>query len=130
MRIYKDFRFEAAHFLPSAAAGTANARVHGHSFRARVVIEGEPDPETGYVFHFDELAAAIADTAEALDHRLLNDIDGLAAPTLERIAMWIWSRLANRVPGLAEVEVHRDSCSEGCIYRGPRNQASRPLAAE
>ena len=51
MRIYKDFKFEAAHFLPSAPAGTANARVHGHSFRARVVIEGEPDSASGYVFH-------------------------------------------------------------------------------
>lgn len=129
MRIYKDFRFEAAHFLPSAPPGTANARVHGHSFRARIVIDGEPDPATGYVFHFEQLAAAIAETAEALDHRLLNEIDGLEAPTLERIVVWIWNRLANRVPGLASVEVHRDSCNEGCIYSGPRGDA-QPLAAE
>ena len=33
VRLSKTFRFEAAHFLPSAPAGTANARVHGHSFR-------------------------------------------------------------------------------------------------
>lgn len=129
MRIYKDFRFEAAHFLPSASAGTENARIHGHSFRARVIVEGQPDADTGYVFHFDDLTAAIADTAEALDHRMLNEIDGLAAPTLERIAIWIWSRLANRVPGLTQVEVHRDSCNEGCVYRGPRDAAQR-LAAE
>ena len=119
MRIYKDFQFEAAHFLPSAAAGSANARIHGHSFRARVVIDGEPNAETGFVFHFDDLTAALAETQDALDHRLLNDVDGLSAPTLERIAMWIWSRLSNRVPGLAEVHVSRDSCHEGCIYSGP-----------
>jgi 6-pyruvoyltetrahydropterin/6-carboxytetrahydropterin synthase len=128
MQIYKDFRFEAAHFLPSAAPGTANARVHGHSFRARVVVEGEPDTETGYVFHFDELSKAIRETEEALDHRMLNEIEGLAAPTLERIAMWIWNRLSNRVPGLCQVEVHRDSCNEGCIYRGSLPEAR--LAAE
>ena len=52
----------------------------------------------------------------------------LSAPTLERIAMWIWNRLSNRVPGLSQVEVHRDSCNEGCIYRGP-SEAIR-LAAE
>lgn len=120
MQIFKDFRFEAAHFLPSAAAGTANARVHGHSFRARVVIEGEPDPTTGYIFHFADLSAALRDTEEVLDHRFLNDIDGLATPTLERLAVWIWNRLSNRVPGLCQVEVHRDSCQEGCIYRGPQ----------
>lgn len=128
MRIYKDFKFEAAHYLPSAAPGTPNARVHGHSFRARIIIEGEPGKDTGYIFHFEELAAAIRDTEDALDHRLLNEIDGLTAPTLEHIAVWIWNRLANRIPGLVEVQVHRDSCSEGCIYSGPA-QPSR-LAAE
>jgi len=128
MRIYKEFTFEAAHFLPSATPGTPNARVHGHSFRARIVVDGEPDPKTGYIFHFDELASAMHDTADALDHRMLNEIDGLSAPTLERIATWIWNRLQNRVPGLAQVEVHRDSCREGCIYRGP-SETGR-LAAE
>lgn len=128
MRIYKDFQFEAAHYLPSAAPGTANARIHGHSFRARVVIDGEPDEATGYVFHFDDLSNAIADAEAALDHRLLNEVDGLAAPTLERIAMWIWNRLENRVPGLAEIHVARDSCQEGCIYTGPR--AAQRMAAE
>jgi 6-pyruvoyltetrahydropterin/6-carboxytetrahydropterin synthase len=129
MRIYKDFNFEAAHFLPSAEAGTANARIHGHSFRARVVIDGELDTKTGYVFHFDELAAAMRETEDALDHRLLNDVDGLSQPTLERIAMWIWNRLSNRVPGLAEIHVSRDSCGEGCVYTGP-NRADLRLAAE
>lgn len=128
MRIYKDFRFEAAHFLPSAEPGTPNARVHGHSFRARIVIEGEPGADTGYVFHFNELSSALSDTEDALDHRLLNEIEGLEAPTLERIAMWIWNRLSNRVPGLVQVEVHRDSCNEGCIYQGPSQ--SQRLAAE
>lgn len=122
MQIYKEFLFEAAHYLPTAPAGTANARIHGHSFRARIVIEGEPAADTGYVFHFEELAQAMADTKDALDHRLLNEVEGLSSPTLERIAMWIWSRLANRVPGLAQVEVSRDSCGEGCIYSGPRPQ--------
>ena len=128
MRIYKDFLFEAAHFLPNAAPGTANARIHGHSFRARVVIDGEPNAETGVVFHFDDLAKAIAETQEALDHRMLNEVEGLSTPTLERIATWIWNRLANQVPGLAEIQVSRDSCHEGVIYAGP----SRPskMAAE
>ncbi len=119
MRIYKEFRFEAAHYLPSAVPGTANARVHGHSFRARVTIDGTPDPATGYIFHFDELAHAMEEARDALDHRLLNEVDGLSAPTLERIAIWLWNKLQNRVPGLAEIEIARDSCQEGCIYAGP-----------
>lgn len=127
MRIYKDFRFEAAHYLPSEA-GSANSRLHGHSFRARVTIDGRVNPDTGYVFHFEALTNAIADAREALDHRLLNEVEGLASPTLERIAIWLWNRLQNRVPGLAEIEVARDSCQEGCIYRGPETPI--PAAAE
>ncbi|MGZ5915634.1 MAG: 6-pyruvoyl trahydropterin synthase family protein [Hyphomicrobium sp.] len=119
MRIYKEFRFEAAHYLPSAVPGTPNARVHGHSFRARVTIDGTPDPATGYIFHFDELAHAMEEARDALDHRLLNEVDGLSAPTLERIAIWLWNKLQNRVPGLAEIEIARDSCHEGCSYAGP-----------
>ena len=119
MRIYKDFHFEAAHYLPSASPGSANSRVHGHSFRARVTLQGEPDPATGYVVHFDDLAAAIKDAQAELDHRLLNEVPGLEAPTLERIAVWLWNRLDNRVLGLAEILIARDSCHEGCVYTGP-----------
>lgn len=119
MLIYREFNFEAAHYLPSAAPGHPNSRVHGHSFRARITIEGTPDPATGLVMHFDDLSAAVADAREALDHRMLNDVEGLAAPTLELIAMWLWDRIANRVPGLAQIEIARDSCREGCIYNGP-----------
>jgi 6-pyruvoyltetrahydropterin/6-carboxytetrahydropterin synthase len=127
MRIYKEFRFEAAHFLPTAPVGSPNARVHGHSFRARVTIDGVPRADTGYVFHFDELAQTMAEAQDALDHRLLNEVEGLEAPTLERIAIWLWNRLQNRVPGLAEIEIARDSCGEGAVYNGP---APSRLAAE
>jgi 6-pyruvoyltetrahydropterin/6-carboxytetrahydropterin synthase len=120
MRIYKEFFFEAAHFLPSAPAGHANARVHGHSFRVRVTLDGEPDDGTGLVMNLEDVEKAIADAREALDHRMLNEVDGLQAPTLERISIWLWDRLHNRLPGLAEIEVARDSCHEGCLYRGPR----------
>ena len=137
MRIYKDFQFEAAHFLPSAPEGHPNARIHGHSFRARISVDGEPDPKTGLIMNLSDLETALKDVQGALDHRLLNEVDGLGVPTLERIAAWVWNKLANRVPGLAEIEIARDSCSEGCIYQGPdrappdrspRDHA--PLAAE
>lgn len=126
MRVYKEFFFEAAHFLPSAPPGHPNRRVHGHSFRARVAVDGEPDEATGILVHFDDLEQAVADARAALDHRMLNEVEGLQSPTLERLAMWLWDRLHNRLPGLAEIEVARDSCHEGCVYRGPRPR----LAAE
>ena len=126
MRVYKEFLFEAAHWLPSAPPGHPNSRVHGHSFRARVTIDGEPDAATGVLLHFDDIEAAVAG---ALDHRFLNDVEGLESPTLERIAIWLWDRLHNRLPGLAEIQISRDSCHEGCIYTGPRSD-KRPRAVE
>ncbi len=126
MRIYKEFTFEAAHFLPSAPPGHPNSRVHGHSFRVRVTIDGEPDETTGVIMHLDDVEAALVDVRDALDHRFLNEVEGLSQPTLERITIWLWDRLHNRLPGLAEIEIARDSCREGCIYRGPAPR----LAAE
>ena len=92
----------------------------------RVTLDGEPDETTGVVMHLDDVEAAVADARGALDHRFLNEVEGLSLPTLERISVWLWDRLHNRLPGLAEIEVARDSCREGCVYRGPRPR----LAAE
>ena len=119
MQIYKEFLFEAAHFLPSAPPGHPNSRLHGHSFRVRVTVEGEPSSATGLVLHFEELEKALAGARQTLDHNMLNEIPGLELPTLERIAIWLWRRLDESVAGLAEIEVSRDSCREGAIYRGP-----------
>jgi 6-pyruvoyltetrahydropterin/6-carboxytetrahydropterin synthase len=118
MRIYKEFTFEAGHFLPSAPAGHPNSRFHGHSFLVRVTVEGEPDPETGLIVPFEDFTARLASVKDKLDHRFLNEIEGLQMPTLERLGAWIWRELAPHLPGLAEVQVSRPSCQEGCIYTG------------
>lgn len=119
MRIYKEFTFEAAHFLPSAQPGTPNARIHGHSFRVKVTLDGLPQVETGLIFHLGDVETALEAVQDKLDHRFLNeDVEGLEWPTLEHLAMWIWSQLSDQLPGLYEVAVMRDSCGEGCIYRG------------
>lgn len=126
MRIYKEFRFEAAHFLPSAPDGHPNRRLHGHSFRAVVWLDGEPDPKIGLIKEFGDLQAELQHVREQLDHRCLNEVDGLAAPTLERLCEWIWRQLAPRLAQLARVEVHRDTCNEGCVYDGPGAKGGRP----
>ena len=54
MRIYKDFRFEAAHYLPGDTA-SVNSRIHGHSFRARVTIDGRINPGYGMRLPFQTI---------------------------------------------------------------------------
>jgi len=122
MRIYKEFTFDAAHFLPTAAQGHPNSRMHGHSFRVIVWLEGERDPQTGFIRHFAEVDAKVQDLRGKLDHHVLNEIKGLENPTLETIAGWIWYSLKPALPELARVEIHRPSCQEGCVYDGPEER--------
>jgi 6-pyruvoyltetrahydropterin/6-carboxytetrahydropterin synthase len=130
MRIYKEFWFEGAHRLPSAPPGHPNSRIHGHSFHVRVSVEGEPDAETGLICHFDDLEAAVGAVKQRLDHRYLNEIAGLEAPTLERIAAWMWRELDGKLPGLAEIHLSRPSCGEGCIYARDKREEVVTVPAE
>lgn len=118
VEIYKEFRFEAAHYLPHAPKGHPNARLHGHSFRAVVTLRGEVDPDKGWIRDFAAIEQAMNDMRELLDHNMLNEIEGLATPTLERLAVFIYDGLKPTVPEVAAVGVHRDSCNEGATYRG------------
>jgi 6-pyruvoyltetrahydropterin/6-carboxytetrahydropterin synthase len=115
--ISKEFRFDAAHFLPTAEQGHPNARLHGHSFVALVTLEGVPDTTTGWIRDFADIDAAIGDIRSRLDHHFLNEIKGLEQPTLERLARFIFDTLKRSLPELAAVTVRRDSLGEACTYR-------------
>jgi 6-pyruvoyltetrahydropterin/6-carboxytetrahydropterin synthase len=93
------------------------ARLHGHSFRIEVHVGGEPGVESGWVMDFADIKSAFAPLFDALDHRYLNEVEGLDNPTSERLAMWVWERLKLALPGLSEVVVH-ETCTSGCRYRG------------
>ena len=118
MDIFKVFTLESAHRLPNVPAGHKCARVHGHSVRVEIHVAGPLDPVLGWVMDFAELKAAFAPLHERLDHHYLNDIEGLENPTSERLAEWIWQRLAPRLPLLSRVVVH-ETCTSGADYRGP-----------
>ena len=117
MHIFKVFQLEAAHRLPNVPAGHKCARLHGHSFRVEVALTGTPDPASGWLVDFGEIEQRVAALRDRLDHHLLNEIDGLAVPTLEILSAWIFRALAPALPGLARVTVHRDGSGEACTYR-------------
>src|SRR5262245_28060160 len=104
-RLERTFRFEAAHFLPKVPPAHKCARVHGHSYLVEVVIEGEVDPELGWFIDFAEIDEHAGPVMRELDHQLLNELPGLANPTSELLAAWLWKRLESRLPGLREVVV-------------------------
>ena len=92
--------------------------MHGHSFQVEVALRGEPDPRTGFIVDFAELERACAEVRGALDHRVLNELEGLAQPSLENLSVWIWRRLAPRFPSLSRVTVRRESAGQSCTYAG------------
>jgi 6-pyruvoyltetrahydropterin/6-carboxytetrahydropterin synthase len=127
MEICYRFGFDAAHHFDSYPEGHLYRGMHGHSFQVEVALEGAPDPRTGFVTDFGELEQSCGELRATLDHRLLNSIDGLARPSLENIALWLWERLAPRFSTLARVTVRRDSCGQSCTYRGPGTDRSARL---
>jgi 6-pyruvoyltetrahydropterin/6-carboxytetrahydropterin synthase len=117
MEIFKEFSIEAAHWLPNVPDGHKCRRLHGHSFRIELHVAGQVDEHLGWVMDFGELKSAFRSIEDQLDHRCLNDVEGLENPTSENLARWIWSRLRAELPTLSRIVV-RETCTSGCVYRG------------
>ena len=111
------YRFEAAHRLPRLPATHKCARLHGHSFRFEVFLEGEVDERTGFLMDFGDVDAIVQPLVERLDHYYLNEIEGLENPTSEVLAAWLWRHLAPRLPPLHAISV-AETCDAKCTYRG------------
>jgi len=105
MKITQAFTFEAAHHLPHVPATHRCHRMHGHSYRVELRLEGKVDPHSGFVVDFFDVEAAFQPLLQRLDHYCLNEIEGLENPTAEHIAMWIYDRVKPALPQLDAVLV-------------------------
>ncbi len=117
VRLSKSFHFEAAHDLPTFPEGHKCRRLHGHSFRFDVVVEGEVAPEKGYLIDYGDIKQATEPIVKQLDHYYLNEIPGLENPTSENIARWLWVMLRPSLSILSAIIVY-ETCSSTCEYRG------------
>jgi 6-pyruvoyltetrahydropterin/6-carboxytetrahydropterin synthase len=117
IRLSKQFRFEAAHFLPTFPEGHKCRRLHGHSFRFDVIVEGEVDPAKGFLIDYGDISAAAKPIVDRLDHFHLNAVEGLENPTSEVIAVWIYDRLKPSLPLLSQIIVY-ETCTSRCEYFG------------
>ena len=116
-KIIKEFRFEAAHTLPSLPEGHKCRRMHGHSFKVEIHIEGEVDPQIGWVYDHKCISEAMDPLMNALDHSYLNEIEGLESPTIEMMAAWFWRKLESQLPGLCEIVIYETPTAR-CSFRG------------
>jgi 6-pyruvoyltetrahydropterin/6-carboxytetrahydropterin synthase len=117
VRLVKSVAFEAAHRLPRVPDGHKCARLHGHSFRLELSVEGPVDPSTGWFIDYAVIDDAWAPLYERLDHHYLNEIDGLDNPTSENLARWVWAQLKPALPMLTRVTVF-ETCDCRCEYDG------------
>jgi 6-pyruvoyltetrahydropterin/6-carboxytetrahydropterin synthase len=117
VRLSKTFRFEAAHDLPTFPPDHKCRRLHGHSFRFDVIVEGEVDPAKGYLIDYGDIKKAADPLVKGLDHYYLNEVEGLSNPTSEVLARWIFDRLKPALPQLSSIIVH-ETCTSSCEYCG------------
>lgn len=92
--------FSAAHVLHGYPGGCN--RIHGHNFKVHAEVEASDLDEVGMAIDFTALEALLAEIAQPLDHRLLNEVGPFCEvnPTAEHIAAYFWSRLQPRLQAL------------------------------
>lgn len=103
--IIRTFYFDAAHKIPGHSKC---GRLHGHTWRFDVVLEGEPSGEFNFLIDFHDFDKIVnREVVDILDHSYLNDI--LEMPTSENIANWIFKKLKDAFPEnvkLKEIRVY------------------------
>jgi 6-pyruvoyltetrahydropterin/6-carboxytetrahydropterin synthase len=116
MLIFKEITFDAAHYLPLLPDGHKCKELHGHTYRLKIWLEGEPN-ELRWVMDFAQVKRILQPVIDKIDHKVLNNVQGLENPTCELVAVWTWEQLKPRLPLLKRVELHETPTS-GVIYEG------------
>lgn len=111
------FFFDAAHSLKRSIDTVSSARIHGHTYSAEVAVAGTPDEETGMVVDLGILRQATENLRLRLDHQLLDEVDGLGAPTLERLCLFVHSSLRDHGISASRVSVWREGIGDRCDLR-------------
>jgi len=85
-----DFNFESAHFIPEHPTCK---NFHGHSYKGKATLTS-PELTNNMVLDYHILKDIINKSIiEKVDHKLLNDIEGLEYPSAEIIAKWCYVKL-------------------------------------
>lgn len=113
MFVTKVFTFDAAHALTHYYGKCE--RLHGHTYRLEVTVEGPLDPRTGLVVDFALLKRVVKrHILNRLDHQNLND--HFENPSAELITQWIWEQLKDLSCLLEEEMKNPDFIKELGIY--------------
>lgn len=109
------FQIESARFLPFLPATHPCSRMHGHSFKIILSLVGPLDPKLGWVLDYHEISLVMKPLLDQLDHRTLNEVQGLENPTSEILAKWVFEKARLQIPILKSVTIMETSTTE-CRY--------------
>lgn len=109
------FQIESARFLPHLSPSHPCARMHGHSFKIILTLVGGLDPKLGWVMDYNDIQERVKPILDLLDHRVLNEIEGLENPTSEILAQWVYEQARRSLPLLTRVTVAETPLTE-CSY--------------
>lgn len=109
------FRIESARFLPNLPEGHPCRRMHGHSFLITLRLVGTADAKIGWVRDYHEITESMKPLLSQIDHRVLNEVQGLENPTSENLAKWIYEKALGPIPELIQVTVAETPTTE-CSY--------------
>jgi 6-pyruvoyltetrahydropterin/6-carboxytetrahydropterin synthase len=126
-RVTRRVHFNAAHRLynpnfsdewnRTTFGKCANPNFHGHNYDLDVTVDGEVQPDTGYVFDLTHLQKLAEETViRHLDHKNLNvDVPWFVGliPSAENIAVVIWGQLCPALPPGIGLQVR--------LWETPRN---------
>lgn len=113
VKVTRRVHFNAAHRLHNPSwsieenrrvfGPCSNPNYHGHNYELEVSVEGEIDPETGYVADLRVVKQIVEErVVQYFDHKNLNvdlpEFQGLN-PTTENLVVTIWSLLEGKLPG-------------------------------
>ena len=110
-------RFEAARKLTKVPKSHPCSNLYGLSFKLEVHIEGEMNPESGFVMDFSNIEEAVMPIRSKIDHNYLNDVEGLENPTSEVLIKWIWDNLKPNLDELTKLVLWENEVSR-VEYKG------------
>lgn len=122
--ITKVYDFCSAHWLPKVAETHKCHNIHGHNYKIEITVMtlSGAVPDNGFVVDYWDLDDIIMPLIEIVDHKTLNDVEGLENPTAEVIAAWFMRRVSNKLVDTrlycSTVKVHETHDSNATVRQG------------
>jgi 6-pyruvoyltetrahydropterin/6-carboxytetrahydropterin synthase len=128
VRLERRFRFSASHLYRrpdwseeenrACFGKCANLPGHGHNYRLFITVEGEVDPQTGFIVDLGTLDSQVtAKVVDRLDHQHLNAAlpefgEGGKIPSSENLILWILGQLQDLPVVRLRLEEDEDLAAE------------------